>query len=283
MKTTLITHFWNEEILLPYWLKHHVELFDHGVLINYRSTDNSVAIIKELAPHWELHDTINPDFEPKACDREVEHYEQQHEGWKLALNTTEFLFCDNLKSFLSNFTEQFPKLPGVRTNGVIMVDSEEEQCQELDLNKPLVLQRHHGYVEATYENALIGGWTVSRSRLLHRMPQGNYPAGRHEMFDYGALYKINEIFGTDSRKKGAPGVHPNLFLCWFGKFSPFEATKRRYLALNALRTHRVSGLAWTQESELPKYEQELVGQRERSIDLLTIPKYKEIYDAIVTG
>ena len=51
MKTTVITHFWNEEILLPYWLKHHLELFDHGILINYRSTDKSVEIIKELAPH----------------------------------------------------------------------------------------------------------------------------------------------------------------------------------------------------------------------------------------
>src|SRR6516164_5807036 len=54
MPLTLISHFWNEEFLLPYWLRHHLPLFDHGVLIDYTSTDRSVEIIHELAPHWEV-------------------------------------------------------------------------------------------------------------------------------------------------------------------------------------------------------------------------------------
>jgi FkbM family methyltransferase len=39
--TTLIGHFRNEEYLLPWWLRHHVPMFDHGVLIDYSSTDAS--------------------------------------------------------------------------------------------------------------------------------------------------------------------------------------------------------------------------------------------------
>ena len=49
-KLTIIGTFYNEEYLLPYWLKHHTRLFDHGILINWGSTDNSVEIIKRYAP-----------------------------------------------------------------------------------------------------------------------------------------------------------------------------------------------------------------------------------------
>ncbi|MEW9106591.1 glycosyltransferase family 2 protein, partial [Paenibacillus sp.] len=48
----LISHFYNEEYLLPWWLKHHAPLFDHGILINRGSTDRSVDICKQLVPHW---------------------------------------------------------------------------------------------------------------------------------------------------------------------------------------------------------------------------------------
>ena len=30
----LISHFFNEEYMLPWWLKHHREIFDHGVLMH---------------------------------------------------------------------------------------------------------------------------------------------------------------------------------------------------------------------------------------------------------
>ena len=44
--TTVISHFYNEEYLLPWWLAHHTKLFDHGILINKGSTDRSVEICK---------------------------------------------------------------------------------------------------------------------------------------------------------------------------------------------------------------------------------------------
>ena len=36
MPLTLISHLWNEAFLLPYWLRHHHPLFDHGVLLDAR-------------------------------------------------------------------------------------------------------------------------------------------------------------------------------------------------------------------------------------------------------
>ena len=37
MKKTVIAHFYNEEFMMEWWLKHHLNLFDHGILINHKS------------------------------------------------------------------------------------------------------------------------------------------------------------------------------------------------------------------------------------------------------
>src|SRR5688572_7700041 len=88
---TVLMHFYNEQYLLPWWLKHHVELFDHGVLIDYASTDESPDICRRLAPHWKLVQSQNAIFDEYDVDYEVMEHEAQLPGWKMVLNTTEFL------------------------------------------------------------------------------------------------------------------------------------------------------------------------------------------------
>jgi len=282
MKTTVITHFWDEETLLPYWLKHHLELFDHGILINYRSTDRSVEIIKELAPHWDLVDTTNPDFKPGPCDREVESYEMQHEGWKLALNVTEFAFCGNLQVFLKEFEETFPDLDAFRTSGIIMVDSEEEQARPLT-EEPLLLQRRHGYIERDHRNPITQGVICSRSRLFHKREHGDYTPGRHILKGYGNLGQINEKLGVSiggGHHIHRTGIHPGFYLGWFGKFSPFEYVKERYLKLNNQRNNPAESVEWSRPRHMPQYMAELVEQRKRAVDLCNIPEYNQIYQEL---
>ena len=75
MKKTIISHFYNEEYLLPFWLKHHSKMFDHGILIDYNSTDRSVDIIREICPTWEIIDSRNELFDAVLIDKEVEDIE----------------------------------------------------------------------------------------------------------------------------------------------------------------------------------------------------------------
>ena len=92
MKKTVLGIFYNEEWLLPFWLKHHREIFDHGIMIDYRSTDRSVEIIRELCPTWEIHTSRNDTFDANGVDNELKDYERPLEGWRVSLNIPEFVF-----------------------------------------------------------------------------------------------------------------------------------------------------------------------------------------------
>jgi hypothetical protein len=92
MRRTVISHFYNEEHLLPWWLNHHKQIFDHGIMIDYHSTDSSMEIIREICPDWELRYTRNKYFDSTPIDQEVMDIEKELEGWRMCLNTTEFLY-----------------------------------------------------------------------------------------------------------------------------------------------------------------------------------------------
>src|SRR5713101_8410059 len=99
---TLITHIYNEGgFFLPFWIRHHRNLCDRAVIINYGSTDSSEQIFEEDAPStWEWVESSDDLFYAEGCDTQVMEQERRFEGWKMALNITEFLFTHNLNKYL---------------------------------------------------------------------------------------------------------------------------------------------------------------------------------------
>lgn len=96
MNPIIITHFYNEEFLLPLWLTHHKKYFEYGVLVSYGSTDRSVEIIKDICPHWSVFSSRNGHFDHLECDEEIMDIEKQiPQGWyRIALTCTEFIVGD---------------------------------------------------------------------------------------------------------------------------------------------------------------------------------------------
>jgi len=88
---TVLMHFYNEEYLLPFWLEHHKKIFDHGILIDYHSTDKSLEIINDIVPHWTIVKSRNDMFGAQDVDNEVMDIEKHVSGFKICLNVTEFL------------------------------------------------------------------------------------------------------------------------------------------------------------------------------------------------
>ena len=118
---TIITHFFNEEYLLPHWLNHHKKYFNHGILIDYDSTDESVNIIKEICPDWQIIKSKNEMFDAKKCDDEVMEIEQNISGFRICLNVTEFLIGNyKIVDEENNFNRYF-LIPSY-----VMVDTKED-------------------------------------------------------------------------------------------------------------------------------------------------------------
>ena len=92
--TTIITHIYNEEFLLPFWIKHHLENFKDGIVIDFDSSDRSLEIVKELAPHWTIIQSPLKYFEAEPLDRFIEMIESTISGIRICLNVTEFFIGD---------------------------------------------------------------------------------------------------------------------------------------------------------------------------------------------
>ena len=211
-------HFHNEEYILPWWLKHHVELFDHGVLINHNSTDSSADICREITPHWDVVDSSLSEFSAVETDSEVMRYEASLPGWKMALNATEFLVCTpehlNEKLQILNFNNQ----RCLQTRGVVMADIAPDQRPSKDI--PLIRQKCHGYFEEEHvylRKRRVNLWKIistlrldlgalknHRNRIMHSYSTGAYSVGRH-----ATSHRIDE------RSK-------NIYTFWYG-FSPWSS------------------------------------------------------------
>lgn len=165
-KLTVISHFYNEEYLLPFWLTHNKKIFNHGIMINYGSTDNSVDIIKSICPNWTIINSRNKFFDAKECDIEVIEIEQSISGWKIALNTTEFLIGD-IRSIIKSCDNKTI----FKIKPIIMVDHPSLEFTELDVNIPITQQRTWG----------IKDHNMRGHRFIHNYPSIPYNLGRHEL------------------------------------------------------------------------------------------------------
>jgi hypothetical protein len=155
----VISSFYNEEYMLPWWLKHHKDMFDHGVLFDYYSTDRSRCIIREICPTWEIRNTKNTNWNFKNNDKEFMAAEREFEGFKIVLTTTEFL--------VGNMPE-LPEYPVCYEIPIFRMVDNEPKVNPTH-NKPLLEQKHYGYPD-----------TGNRHRFLHNFKDGWYYVGRHK-------------------------------------------------------------------------------------------------------
>jgi hypothetical protein len=201
---TVITHFYNEEYLLPWWINHHKKIFDHGIMINYHSTDRSVEICKELCPpNWKIVNTVNDTIVPTLNDAEVKVYENNLDGFKMVLTIGEFLLTPCPLNDINSFMLQ-NKLDYIKTWGVCMVDTDTENLPTHD--KSLLEQKHHGMITG-YSSPLsmtidpTHGWFPDSfkhlfSRYYHNQPFGKYTDGRHGLYNVAdnKIFNANNIF-----------------------------------------------------------------------------------------
>ena len=234
---TIISHFYNEEYLLPWWLKHHKQFFDHGIMIDYHSTDNSVNIIKEICPTWEIVESKNKEFDAADVDVEVMEIESKLDGWRIVLNTTEFLIGDFEK------LSQINKPEDIIISSYVMVDNVNEEFTYPNINKSLISQRLNGFKDVGFR----------RGRKLSNF-YSTYPLGRHY-----------NIINTD-----------NFIILWYG-FSPMNDSiiKRKLQIQNKMpESDKQNGQGYQHITNENKIKNDFKDLQNKSYDLtINIKKY----------
>mmetsp|Transcript_25578 Transcript_25578/g.65037 ORF Transcript_25578/g.65037 Transcript_25578/m.65037 type:complete len:1155 (-) Transcript_25578:286-3750(-) len=107
-RVLLITHIYNEEFMLPYFIRHHSAMFDHAIIIDFNSTDSSLYVIAKEAPSsWTVVSARNPkEFAAAEVDQEVASWEVQHvNDWKITLTVTEFLVAPIFRNLLQELDD----------------------------------------------------------------------------------------------------------------------------------------------------------------------------------
>jgi hypothetical protein len=148
--------------MLPWWLTHHRQYFNHGIMIDYHSTDNSVNIIKTLCPSWDIITSQNKIFNPIPVDEEVSLIEQNLSGWRVCLNVPEFLVGNYSRLSDSSVPTN------IYVDTITFIESKSKE-------NPTIL-------DPTVDLIKQCSWVAPRGfrsqRSVHNYPI-NYPPGRH--------------------------------------------------------------------------------------------------------
>jgi len=164
-KLTIISHIYNEEYFLPWWVNHHKEIADEIIFIDYASTDRSLEIIKDICPNCRIIPSRNSMFQADLVDQEVMDIESTIDGYKLCLNVTEFFIPkSDFSSILSNNEKN---VYAVRR--ALMVDENENDI--VLPNERLVERKRFGFIG---DDPLHTNY-----RFLHNYEMGFYGIGRH--------------------------------------------------------------------------------------------------------
>jgi len=184
-----LTHVYNESYLLKWWIPHHKKRFDHGVIVDYNSTDGTRELVKQLAPDWEYIQSRNAMFGAEDNTLEMTDIEwnlqKRYPGaWMISLTATEFFIGDTSK------LAQDDKQHDLYVACDIMVSSLNEAFIEPDPEKPLIEQRFHGipleWNERTKNNMMVSKFDTAciQAGANHIMSQRMMRALHNFSFDY---------------------------------------------------------------------------------------------------
>ena len=170
VKITVLTNVFNEEYLLPFWLEHHRKIFDHGIVFDWGSTDRSMDIVRRMCPEWEIRDakTSHPDkildkFDAFDNDILLMVAEMKLDGYKIVLNTTEFLMSpEPIRNYIADAPDCYYPLHSYLA------------LSEKRIQYPKTLGEFFAGVERVEPN-------IRGLRMIHSHMHGAYSLGRHEI------------------------------------------------------------------------------------------------------
>ena len=192
----LLSHFAEEEYLMPFWIRHHAHMFDSAVLIDFEAADSTRKIVEEIAPtSWKVINSVTgASFEAARVDDQVVELEKSRpQDWHLALTTTEFLVHRNFRQGLAKHeSEEKARFCHVRSFGIVGDDAKAvKKVEELSVQRSVYAEGEGRKGKREENNTYSKSFPLNRylltspyRRFLHLNTLGkfNYRPGRHAMF-----------------------------------------------------------------------------------------------------
>ena len=254
MTLGILTHSFNESLLLQKWVDHHSKIADSGIVIDHGTTDDSIKDLR-LPDNWEVIKSNMVDFQCHRLDQEVLEIEQYakavyKQDWTVTLCTTEFIFTPDFKNTIEQVHQQVPDARALGMRSVCLVDPVENNSMNL-------LDHSWGYVD--YENDAKGNRVEGcrRWRFIHNTDNPVYEVGRHGV--------------------GVPYVQVPELLLLYCQLAPYPLCRDRKLAVQTRipqwdKDHKYGFQHLITEEGLTELHS---SQSALSFDLNTFPLYKQ--------
>ena len=175
---TMVTHFRNEEMLMPFFIIQHAPLFDRVVAIDFLSSDRSVQMLRDYAPaSWMIVESeTGLEFDAEKTDAQVVTWERKYpDDWVIALTTTEFLIHPRLRFDLYT-RQQTNSGPFIIVNpAIVMVGYDGVPLQHFT---SLIKQRYVFRPGNHFDHTITASWA---DRVFHYGTSNTYwyALGRH--------------------------------------------------------------------------------------------------------
>lgn len=212
-KTLLFSHFYNEEVLLTQWIRHHASLFDSAVIIDHNSTDTSRKILEREAPEsWNVVTSRLSEFCAQETDNEVAGYENSFDNtdWRLALTTTEFLLTLGLRRKNNTVFDELDGKRAIQIQSVSMIDDNPDT--PIDHGQNLLLQKNAFYFTMKPN---------SEKTKTERYMNGHYNRFMHCIRDFSNPYWL----GRHNFQHPAKPSNLHILKCLFTPYPDFFARK----------------------------------------------------------
>ena len=234
----LVTHQRNEEMMIPFFIIQHAPMFDHAILIDFNSTDETLRIIDKYAPPtWRVENSTSGEvFDALKTDQQVMTWEQQNpDDWALALTTTEFLVHPNFRVDLYRRQMENPG-PAIKVYRVWqMVGNDTKPLRHFE---SLVNQRHQ-FIESD----------TKFSRFLHigTCFTHKYSTGRHVYRTRAITRRQKKFYNLPMENSQAGFIMKWVWTPWpegaqrkleVGKTIPQSDRERRFGSQHSARTSR---------------------------------------------
>ena len=212
-KTLLFSHFYNEEVLLTQWIRHHAPLFDSAVIIDHNSTDTSRKILEREAPEsWNVVASRLKEFCAQETDNEVAGYENSFNNtdWRLALTTTEFLLTLGLRRKNNTVFDELDGKRAIKIQSLSMIDDEPDT--PVDHGQNLLRQKNAFYFTVKPD---------AEKTKTERYMNGHYNRFMHCIRDFSNPYWL----GRHNFRHAAKPSNLHILKCLFTPYPEFFARK----------------------------------------------------------